>query len=37
MAKRIIWSNKAKEERRRILEYWEERICLFRGKIKPGK
>lgn len=25
MAKRIIWSNKAKEERRKILEYWEMR------------
>lgn len=25
MAKRVIWSLKAKEERRKILEYWEER------------
>lgn len=25
MAKRVIWSNKAKEERRKILEYWAER------------
>jgi len=25
MAKRVTWSRKAKEDRRKILEYWEER------------
>jgi toxin YoeB len=25
MAKRVIWSLRAKEDRRKILEYWEER------------